>query len=102
VALYLDCSMSEMNVECGVEVPQEFDGNGRVVCSSTPAGTAATTTHIGPYHKLGEAWQAIDQWCKDNGHQLAGPGWEIYGHPSPDPTQQPRTDVYRLLKDSAT
>ena len=93
VALYLD---GEMNIEVGVEVFQPFEGNARVVCSSTPAGTVATVAHIGPYHGLGDANKAILQFCKENGHALAGPSWEVYGHWDDDPAKL-RTDVFYLL-----
>jgi effector-binding domain-containing protein len=98
VALYLD---GVMNIECGAEVGQPFRGNGRVVCSQTPAGLVATTAHFGPYHLLGNAYDAIDKWCVANGHAKAGPSWEVYGHWTDDPTQL-RTDVFWLLKDASS
>jgi effector-binding domain-containing protein len=94
LALYLDC---EMNIECGVEVAQPFPGNDRVVCSQTPAGTVATTAHIGPYDRLGEAHAAVHRWCAANGHTLAGVSWEVYGHWTDDPAQL-RTDIFYLLR----
>jgi len=95
VALYLD---GVMNVEVGAEVSQPFTGDGRVVCSSLPTGTAATTAHWGPYAKLGDAHQAVLEWVAKNGRTLAGPSWEVYGHWIDDPAQL-RTDVFWLLKD---
>src|SRR3954466_4993484 len=56
VALYLD---GEINLEVGVELAEPFVGDGQVSGSSTPAGLVATTTHMGPYHRLGEAHGAI-------------------------------------------
>lgn len=94
LALYLD---GEMNIECGAEVSEPFTGNGRVVCSSTPAGLVATTTHLGPYHRLGEAHSAVHRWCAEHGYTLAGPSWEVYGHWTDDPSQL-RTDVFWLLQ----
>jgi effector-binding domain-containing protein len=94
LALYLDCVM---NVEVGVEVVRPFVGNERVVCSQTPAGLVATTAHFGPYSRLGEAHDAVHKWCSANGHTLAGPSWEVYGHWTDDPSQL-RTDVYWLLQ----
>ncbi len=94
VAVYLD---SVMNIECGVEVSQPFTGNGRVVCSSTPGGVVVTTVHWGPYNRLGEAYDAVDKWCAQNGHVLGGPSWEVYGHWNDDPAKL-RTDIFRLLK----
>jgi effector-binding domain-containing protein len=97
LALYLDL---EMNLECGVEVTQPFDGNGGVVCSSTPGGSVATTVHLGPYHLLGEAHEAIHHWCTKQELTLAGPFWELYGHWTDDPAKL-RTDVFYLLQDRA-
>ena len=97
VAVYLDC---QINLEVGVEVAAAFAGYGEVVGSATPSGPVATTTHFGPYNKLGEAHEAIQRWCADNGHKLAGPTWEVYGHWldewNNDPTKI-RTDVFYLL-----
>jgi effector-binding domain-containing protein len=94
LALYLDWVM---NIEVGVEVSQPFAGNGRVVCSAIPAGLVATATHWGSYAKLGDAHDAVRDWAAKNGHSLAGPSWEVYGHWSDDPAQV-RTDVFWLLK----
>jgi effector-binding domain-containing protein len=94
LALYLDCAI---NLEVGAEVDQAFVGDGRVVCSQTPAGLVATTAHFGPYNRLGDAHAAIVKWCSDHGHALAGPNWEVYGHWIDDPAQL-RTDVFYLLQ----
>ena len=77
VAVYLD---DQINLEVGVELEAPFAGAGEVVGSATPAGLVATTTHYGPYQLLHNAHQAIHEWCNANGHKLAGPSWEIYGH----------------------
>jgi hypothetical protein len=77
VAVYLD---GQINLEVGVELDAPFAGSGEVVSSATPAGLVATTTHYGPYGLLKKAHEAIVRWCADNGHTLAGPNWEIYGH----------------------
>jgi effector-binding domain-containing protein len=98
LALYLD---GVMNIEVGVEVSQPFVGNERVVCSSTPAGQVATTTHMGPYNRLGDAHQAVHKWCAEHGYVLAGPSWEVYDHWNDDPAKV-RTDVYWLLQSAGT
>src|SRR5258708_7062307 len=63
----------EINLEMGAEVGELFAVDGEVVCSSLPAGLAATTVHMGPYERLGEAHSAIRRWCTENGCALAGP-----------------------------
>jgi effector-binding domain-containing protein len=97
VAIYLD---SAITLESGVEFDGEIPSGANLFPSSTPAGTVATTTHMGPYGRLGDAHEAIRTFCKTNGHALAGPNWEIYGHWRPEWEQNPaliRTDVYYLL-----
>jgi effector-binding domain-containing protein len=97
VAVYLDC---QINLEVGVELDGPFTGHGEVVASATPAGLVATTTHFGPYRLLHEAHEAIRRWCASNGHPLAGPNWEIYGHWKDEWNSDPSricTDVFYLL-----
>jgi effector-binding domain-containing protein len=99
VALYWD---DQINLEVGVELEAPFAGHGDVIGSATPAGRVATTTHFGPYGQLGNAHEAICQWCASNGYKLAGPRWEIYGHWVDEWNSDPskiRTDVYYLLAD---
>jgi hypothetical protein len=97
VAVYLD---GVINLEVGVELDAPFGGFGEVIGSTTPSGLVATTTHHGPYGQLHQAHAAITQWCANNGHTLAGPNWEIYGHWQDawncDPSQI-TTDVFYLL-----
>ena len=98
VAVYLEMDQGQINMEIGVEVAGPFTGDGDVVCSATPAGLVVTTVHLGPYDRLGEAHDAIFEWCQHNHHELAGPNWEIYGHWTDDPARL-QTDVFYLLKD---
>jgi effector-binding domain-containing protein len=84
-------------IEAGVQMAAPFEGRGRVVCSASPGGTAATVTYFGPYEKLAEAHKAIRAWCKEDGRVLAGPVWEVYGHWTDKPSEL-RTDVFYLLK----
>src|SRR5437588_7281090 len=94
IAVYLDC---QINLEVGVELDAPFAGHGEVVGSATPAGTVATTVHLGPYGRLHEAHRAIRQWCANHGYALAGPNWEIYGHWKDEWNNDPtkiRTDIF--------
>ena len=98
VALYWD---DQINLEVGVELDTPFTGHGEVVHSATPAGAVATAVHFGPYGRLGDAHDAIVRWCASNGHTLAGPNWEIYGHWQDEWNSDPskiRTDVFYLLQ----
>ena len=98
VALYREGEDGHLDVEIGVEVGSPFAGHGDVSCSAIPGGTVATTVHLGPYHWLGEAHEAICRWCRHHHHEPAGLNWEIYGHWDDDPAKL-RTDVFYLLGD---
>jgi effector-binding domain-containing protein len=98
IAIYWD---DEINLEVGVELESPFPGYGEVVGSAIPSGLVACTTHYGPYGQLARAHQAIREWCVTNGHSLAGPNWEIYGHWLDEWNRDPSqivTDVYYLLR----
>ncbi len=98
IALYFD---DEINLEVGNELNTPITaGFGEVIASATPAGTVATTTHVGPYQLLKHAHIAIREWCASNGHALAGPNWEIYGHWRDEWNNDPSkivTDVFYLI-----
>ena len=97
VAIYWDGSI---RLEVGVELLGNFSESGEVVRSATPAGSVAWVTHLGPYGELGTTHRAVTDWCAANGHRLAGPNWEIYGHWEKawesDPSKI-RTDVFYLI-----
>jgi effector-binding domain-containing protein len=93
LALYLN---GEIDLECGAEIGQPFQGDGRVMCSQTPAGRVATTTHWGSYDGLHGAHEAICEWIRENSHPKALVNWEVYGHWDDDPSKV-RTDVFYLL-----
>jgi effector-binding domain-containing protein len=97
IAIYWD---DTIRLEVGVELLGPFTDDGEVVHSATPAGTIASTTHLGPYGGLRAAHDAIQQWCKNHNQEVAGPRWEIYGHWLPEWDEDPsgiRTDIYYLL-----
>ncbi|MGD9722171.1 MAG: GyrI-like domain-containing protein [Pirellulales bacterium] len=89
---------SQLDLECGVIVSASFSGTETIASTTTPHGRAATTVHMGPYHRLGDANQAIRDWCDARHLALTGVSWEIYGHWNDDPAQL-RTDVFWLVAD---
>ncbi|HZP57974.1 MAG TPA: GyrI-like domain-containing protein [Dehalococcoidia bacterium] len=74
-----------------------FQPRAGVTLSATPAGRAATATHIGPYAEMRRTNDAIIAWCREAGLQLSGPSWEVYGDWEEDESNA-RTDVYYLLR----
>ena len=99
VALYIGDGQG--SVEVGAEVGERFAGNDRVQCSQLPVGRVATTVHLGPYGRLGDAHEAIREWCAQQG-QRRSVSWEIYGHWQDSWNSDPskiRTDVFYLLEE---
>jgi len=94
VAIYTD-----RGIFAGAGVFEKFEPVGEIVCVASPSGSAATVIHMGPYEKLGEAHQAVKDWCAANGHALEGTKWEVYGHHEDDPALR-RTDIFYLLQES--
>lgn len=84
-----------------MEVASPFDGVEGVLCSSTPSGEVASTTHVGPYSALGGAHDAILGWCDEHHLTRAGVFWEVYGDWHEDPAHL-RTDVFYLLRSDGT
>lgn len=43
-----------------------------------PGGRLVTTTHVGPYESIGEAWDRATSWMTESGLEASGPPWECY------------------------
>ncbi len=85
-----------MEVEVGWPVSAPFEGDADVQGGTLPAGPAAVATYYGPYDGIGPAYEAIQAWCTEHGHEVAGPPWESY-FTSPDQEPNPakwRTDIH--------
>jgi effector-binding domain-containing protein len=93
VMLYKD---DAPNVEVGVLVAAAFPGEGRVVVSQLPGGRVARTVHRGDYAGLAAAHDAVHRFAAASGLELAGPRWEIYGHPDGD--RNPDVEISYLLR----
>ena len=101
VAVYRNAGDDLLDIEVGVEVGTAFPGRDEVVGSLLPTGDVAAVTHFGPYGRLGEAHQAIRQWCAATGRTFAGVNWELYGHWLEEWNNDPsniRTDISHLLE----
>jgi len=85
-----------MDVYFGVEVLREFEPEGEVRVVRTPTGEAAHATHRGPYSELKVTHGAIHSWAKENGRQIGGASWEVYGDWSNDSSEL-ETEIFYLL-----
>src|SRR5262249_8364587 len=80
----------------GVQVIRPFQDAGEVVCTQTPAGEVAMTTHIGSYGRLAGAHEAINSWRAANSRAFGACSWEIYGDWTDDEAKLATQVVYLL------
>lgn len=85
-----------MDIDFGVQVIRPFEGEGEVICTKTPAGEVAMTTHVGSYDELAAAYDAIHSWRAATGRAFGGSSWEIYGDWTNDATKLETQVVYLL------
>jgi effector-binding domain-containing protein len=93
VMLYRD---DQPSFEVGVLVSRRFEPEGRVIASELPGGEVAVATHRGDYGRLAATHAAVRDHVAATGRGLAGPRWEIYGHPADDSSEL-ETEVLWLL-----
>ncbi|MFI4866051.1 MAG: GyrI-like domain-containing protein [Steroidobacterales bacterium] len=85
-----------MNIDFGVRVARGFEPQRAVRCIETPAGEVASTVHIGPYDRLGDAHTALHAWCAAHNRNIAHASWEICGDCNHDPALLETTVRYLL------
>jgi effector-binding domain-containing protein len=83
-------------VDFGVQVVRPFEDAGEVICTKTPAGEVAMTTHLGSYGKLAAAHEAINSWRTATGRAFGARSWEIYGDWTDDEAKLETQVVYLL------
>ena len=84
-----DCGDAFEIVICMPVVPGAAGGEG-VDLEEIPGGRVATTTHVGPYREVGNAYTAMQKWMTDNGCHPAGKAREIYLN---DPGEVPESEL---------
>jgi effector-binding domain-containing protein len=65
-------------MDMGIPIEKAEKGKGRVRIENIPAGNAIVAYYFGPYDKTGAAYNALHQYCKENGKVITGGPSEIY------------------------
>jgi effector-binding domain-containing protein/competence protein ComGC len=65
-------------MDMGIPIEKAEKGKGRVRIENIPAGNAVVAYYFGPYDKTGPAYNALHQYCKENGKVITGGPSEIY------------------------
>lgn len=59
--------------------PEPFAGaNEEVTLRRTEPELFARVTHRGDYHRIGDAYRALDEWIRDSAYRQTGPPTEVY------------------------
>jgi len=94
---YIEIGPGLVTMEPGMRVSSAAaSGQGEVRADTWPGGLVATTTHMGPYDQLTDAYAAIEQWMEAEGLVPGGPPWESYVNDPgdyPDPKDW-KTDIF--------
>ena len=86
-------------IQAGMPVAEPVTGTDDIKADELPGGKAATTVFLGPYHEVGEAWDAINAWREERGMDSTFGGWDIYEN-DPSEVSDPkelRTRLYQPL-----
>lgn len=80
---YFNMDMERLELEIGFPVSKPLPGKGEIMAGHIPAGRQVTCMYKGPYMEMPPAYEAINQWIKDNGYKPTGTVYEHY-YNSPD------------------
>ena len=75
---YYNMDMQNLDLEIGFPVAKAIPGKDTIQPGEIPGGKAVTCMHKGPYDKMAEAYEAMDQWMKDNHVEPSGVCYEFY------------------------
>lgn len=87
---YRNMNMQDLDLEIGLPFAQALAGEGDVRSAEIPAGRAVATVHVGPYDQLRAAYEAMEAWMAEHGHEPAGPAYEHY---LSDPQETPEAEL---------
>ncbi len=77
-AVYHDYDQQTCDMECGFPTVKPEKGEGNIVSSSVPGGKCVMATHIGPYEKIMETYQLIQEYMHKEGLRQKKVMWERY------------------------
>jgi effector-binding domain-containing protein len=90
----------DFHVASGFVVTGPFEEGDGVEHLQLPVREVVTTTHVGPYEKLGEAYDALKEWARGEGRAVDEDTmmWEEYLDGPQTPPEQTRTVVHWPLR----
>ncbi len=94
--LYTAMRQDSIDLEVGFTTDGPVADGDDVVASELPGGDFARVTHTGPYDGLGESWQRLESWIRDQDDLRPGETvFEVYvDDPQTTEPSELRTDLY--------
>jgi effector-binding domain-containing protein len=90
---YRNMNMEDLDLEIGFPVSRVLAVQGTVGPGELPAGSWASTMHIGPYADVGPAWNELQGYIRAQGKVPAPVGYEFYFDGPETPPEKIRTRV---------
>jgi len=92
--IYYNMDMSNLDIEVGFETPAGLAGKGDIQPGIIPAGRVVSLVYTGPYEECKPAYEAMNQWIKDNHQVETGVAIEFYlNDPQETPPAQTRIEM---------
>lgn len=91
-AKYFGMPGDTVELEVGFPVAQAVQAIDGVTPGTLPEGPVVHAIHVGPYETLGETYDDVLAWMKDEGVEPADAMWEVY---LSDPSAQPDPATWR-------
>jgi len=87
---YFNMDMQDLDIEIGFPVAEVLEGKDHIQASEIPAGKQVSCLHVGPYHKVEAAYNAMMEWVTVNGYTATGISYEFYLN---DPENTPESEL---------
>ncbi len=97
-AAYYNMDMQNLDVEAGFPVAHKIAGRGEINASEFPGGKLATLLYVGPYEQCASAYDALNKWIKEQGHEATGVAIEVYYSEPGTPPVETKTGIVFPLK----
>lgn len=91
---YYNMDMQDLDIAVGFPVPRRLPGRDEIQPDQIPGGKQVTCLHVGPYHKVEAAYQALTAWIGQHGQTPTGVAYEFYLN---DPGETPETELQTLV-----
>jgi len=96
---YYNMDMQDLDVEFGFPLLSSVEGRGDMQATAIPAARVATCVHVGPYSSVGQAYEALQEWIAEHGHEVTGVAYEFYlNDPQDTPAEELQTVIEMPLK----